>query len=111
MRLRRACATGLRTKQACRSPGSAMSSMKRPAPRSSVASSSRGTARPMKVRSLIVGARTSFTPLRALDPLHDRTPFGELVLEILVRLVGAVAEHRLEARLDELLLERRVGPF
>src|SRR5262249_18614513 len=48
---------------------------------------------------------------RALDSLDDRIPFGELVLEVLVRALRAVAEHRLQARLDELLLERLVGPF
>src|SRR5262245_1871477 len=108
----RACATGLRTTWTCSKPGSAMSSMKRPAPRSSVAASSRLTARPMKVRSpSIVATRASFTPSRPLDLLHDRAPLGEFFLEVLVGPVGAVAEHRLEAGLDELAPEILVGPL
>src|SRR5262249_31917197 len=56
-------------------------------------------------------ARDREPPSRALDLLDDRIPLGELVLEVLVRALRAIAGHRLEARLHELLLERLVGPF
>src|SRR5262245_47626023 len=114
MPVRRACATGLRTKQAWSIPGSAMSSMKRPAPRRRALSSRRVTARPMKVRvvsSLPVAPYSSFTRSRPLNLLDHRAPLRELVPHVLVRAVRSIAEHRLEALLDQLRLERLVGPF
>src|SRR5215831_16423325 len=111
---RRACATGLRTKQACRSPGNAISSMNRPAPRSSMWSSRRVTARPMKVRALSlpsVAPCNSFTRSRPLNFLDHRAPLRELVPHILVRAVRPIAQHWLEALLDQLGLERLIGPF
>src|SRR5215831_2396920 len=107
MPVRRACATGLRTKQACRRPGSAISSMKRPAPRRRLASSRRVTARPIQraASSSIVAPQPVVTRSRPLHLLHDRAPLRELLAQVLVRTLRAEVEHRLEAGFDELALE------
>src|SRR5262245_61790163 len=43
--------------------------------------------------------------------LYDRIPLCEFLPEVAVRSVGAEAEHRLETRLDELLLKILAGPL
>src|SRR5687768_10499413 len=109
MPLSRACATGLRTKLACRRPGSAMSSTKRPRPRSRTSSSTRSKGRRSDVFlvfSLIVRQSQSLP----LHLLHDRVPSGELFAQVAVAALGAVAENRLEAGGDKLVQERLVGP-
>src|SRR5215510_16459742 len=113
MPVRRACATGLRTKQAWSRPGSSMSSMKRPAPRRRLPSSRRGTARPIQhaASASIVAPEAVVTRSRPLHLLDDRAPLRELLAQILVRALRAKAKRWLEARLDELCLERLVGPF
>src|SRR5690242_19569199 len=91
-----------------------MSSMKRPAPRRSVLSSTRATARPMKVRAVSLPAVVpcnSFTRSRPLDLLDHGAPLREFVPHVLVGAVGPIAQHRLEARFNQLGLERLVGPF
>src|SRR5687768_6980817 len=103
----RACATGLRTKLACRTPGSAMSSTKRPRPRSNVASSTRseGRARGACVELLIGRRPRSRGGSQSLHLLHDRVPFGEFLAQVAVAAFRPVSEHRLEAGVDELLQE------
>src|SRR5688572_18413788 len=106
MPLSLAWATGLRTKLACRTPGMAMSSTKRPRPRRSAPSSTRSAGRAREV--CVEAPLIEDAPLwksRALHLLHHRAPFGEFLAQVAVAALRPIADHRLEAGRDELLLE------
>src|SRR4051794_29440524 len=114
MPLSRACATGLRTKTACSSPGISISSTNRPRPRNRLASSRRGTERPIQapVASLIVDlAAAAMEPSLSLHLSHDRAPLGEFLFQVLVRSLRSIAEHGFKTGFNELLLKGLVRPL
>src|SRR3954470_1210513 len=114
MLLSKACATGLRTNTAWSSPGSSISSTNLPRPRNRLASSRRGTERPIQapVASLILDlAAAAMEPSLALYLGDDRTPLGEFLFEVLIRSFRSIAQHGFKTGFDELLLKGLVCPL
>src|SRR3954468_23447301 len=114
-------ATGLRTKIACSTSGRSISSTNRPAPRNSLASSRRGTDRPINAEGrsfrIVMLAEgqwpwAAYSLLR-LDSarLHEWAPAPGCVVGGAPGLVGPEPEHRLEAGVDEPFLELAVAPL